>query len=51
LYLAVASLYGNFDLEAVEGSEKGFDVYREFGFAFDKDSNFGMSVRITGMIE
>jgi hypothetical protein len=47
MYLTVAAMVQNFDLELVDSSIENIIPDRDFGLAFDKDYNFGVKLRVT----
>jgi hypothetical protein len=46
MYLTVAAMVQNFDLELVDSSIENIIPDRDFGLAFDKDYNFGVKLRV-----
>ncbi|KAI4659907.1 uncharacterized protein J4E79_005709 [Alternaria viburni] len=47
LYLTIAAMVQNFDLELVDSSIENITPDRDFGLAFDKNYNFGVNLRVT----
>lgn len=51
LYLTIAAMVQNFDLELVDSSMENIIPNRDFGHAFDKDYNFGVNFRVTKVLQ
>jgi len=51
LYLTIAAMVQNFDLELVDSSIENITPDRDFGLAFDKNYNFGVNLRVTKVLQ
>jgi len=51
LYLTIAAMVQNFDLELVDSSIENITPDRDFGLAFDKSYNFGVNLRVTKVLK
>lgn len=49
LYLTVAAMVRNFDLQLVDSSLEDVQGYRDFSFGFTKDYKYGIKVRVAGV--
>jgi hypothetical protein len=50
IYLTIAALVQNFNMELVDSSVENLVAYRDFALAFDKDYNFGVKFKITEVL-
>jgi hypothetical protein len=50
MYLTVAALVRNFDMELVESSVKNIEAYREFAMSFDENCMFGVKFKVTNVL-
>jgi hypothetical protein len=46
IYLTVAAVAMNFDMELVNSSIENIMPYRDFNLAFDKEYNFGINLKV-----
>ncbi|KAF1835134.1 benzoate 4-monooxygenase cytochrome P450 [Decorospora gaudefroyi] len=51
LYLSVAALVQNFEMELVDSSIENIIPYRDMGLAFDKEYNFGVNFKISKVLQ
>ncbi|KAG9194222.1 hypothetical protein G6011_04257 [Alternaria panax] len=51
LYLTVAAMVQNFNLELVDSSIENITPDRDFGLAFDKDYKFGVNFRVAKILQ
>ncbi|KAI4952609.1 hypothetical protein J4E91_003081 [Alternaria rosae] len=51
MYLTIAAMVQNFDLELVDSSIENITPDRDFGLAFDKNYNFGVNLRVTKVLQ
>jgi len=50
LYLTVAALAQNFDLELVDSSAEDIIPYRDFGLAFNEKYDFGVDFKVKNVL-
>lgn len=50
LYLTVAALVRNFDMELIDSSVENIIPYREFAMGFDKNYTFGVNFKVTKVL-
>jgi hypothetical protein len=50
MYLTVAAVAMNFDMQLVDSSIENVMPYRDFNLAFDKEYNFGVNFRVAEVL-
>lgn len=51
IYLTVAALIRNFDMELVDSSVKNVEIHRDFAMGFTEDRSFGVQFKVTKVRE